>query len=75
MGYASLWPKMIKKNKTENEYPDEKKNVYILCIKDANWIWNKGHAYGKCIWNIWGAFGGKELNADKPLTGENNIWI
>lgn len=25
--------------------------------------------------HIWGAVVGKELNADKPLTGENNIWI
>lgn len=25
--------------------------------------------------HIWGAVGGKELNADKPLTGKNNIWI
>lgn len=25
--------------------------------------------------NIWGVVGGKELNADKTLAGENNIWI
>lgn len=39
------------------EYPEEKKKMYILCIKDANWILNKGGGYGK--WRYLGSLGGK----------------
>lgn len=47
--------------------------MYILCIKDANRIGNKGYAYGKCTYL--GGAGEKELNADKlvKITFEFNF--
>lgn len=56
----------------ENEYPDEKENVYI-CVSKTQTEFEIKDMHMESA-HIWGAVV-KGLNADKPLTDENNIWI